>query len=393
METVEEILARMQVINDTEDLTPELMDEYERLEAQLTTARRAEQIRARNSAYNAPAPGQHLHYAASAAPDNGLDVAFEAYLRTGQANADISGLAVRNAQGEGTSAGGGYLVPSGMRQKIVEVMKAFGGLASAVDSFDTGSGAPIEYPSLNDTTNTGSLTAEGAQPTSGSDLAFGTVTLGAYSYTSAGPSGDPIRVSWELLQDAAFDISGMLVRAIGTRIARAQAAHWCTGTGVGQPQGIVASGLTSDNTLATSDTLVYQDLLDSEDLLDPSYEQNASWVMNKNAWTGIRGIVDGNDRPIIIEEAMSGIGTRVPKSLLGYPVIIDQGMPTYTTTGAYFAVLGDLREAYVIRRVSNLAVVVNPWTRASYRQTEFTGWERADGRVQNRSAYTITQNV
>jgi HK97 family phage major capsid protein len=397
MRTIEDILADLQAILDTADgrtLTNEECQRYEALEQELVDTRRSEEIRNRNAAYNTPAPGQNLLYgAAPARPDDGLERAFEAYLRSGTPNADISGLAVRNDQGVGTSAGGGYLVPTTMRQKIVEVMQAYGGLAAAVDSFSTGDGSPVEYPTLDDTANSGSIAAEGSAPASGSDLTFGTVNIGAYEYTSHGASGNPIRVSWALLQDAAFDIQGMLTRAIGTRIARAQAAHWCTGTGVSQPQGIVAASLTADVELNTADTPAYVDFLDTEGALDPAYEQNATWVMNKNSWVQIRGIVDGNDRPLILEEAMSGMGTRVPKALLGYPVIIDQGMPTLSSAAdGYFAVLGDLREAYVIRRVANLAIVVNPWTRASQRQTEFTGWERADGRVQNRSAYVILSN-
>lgn len=396
MDTTEDILAGLQGILDSAEgrsLTDDEATRYEALEGQLQAAQRTSQIRARNAAYNMPAPNQHLHYAAPSKVDDTLERAYVAYLRTGQPNQDITGLRVTNDQGVGTSTGGGYTVPPAFRQRLVEVMKAYGGLAAEVDSFDTGNGAPVEYPSLDDTSNQGDIVAEGSQPSTGADLTFGTVRLGSYRYDSVGPSGNPLRVSVELLQDSAFDVAALVARALGVRIARKQAAHWCTGTGVGQPLGIVASSLTSDNTLASSDTLSYQDFLDSEALLDPAYEQNAVWVMNKNAWSGVRGIVDTPGRPIILPQAVAGAGGGVPKELLGYRVVLDQGMPTYTDTGAYFAILGDLREAYVIRRVSDLAIVVNPYTRASYGQVEYTGWQRADGTVQNRSAYVITQNV
>lgn len=398
METTEDILAGLQAILDNAEgrsLTDDEAARYEALEGNLAGAQRTAQIRARNTAYNMPAPGQNLVYAgAPAKVDDTLERAYVAYLRTGQANADISGLRVTNDQGVGTSTGGGYTVPPGFRQRLVEVLKAYGGLAAEVDSFDTGNGAPVEYPSLDDTANQGDIVPEGTAPTTGSDLTFGTVKLGAYKYDSVGPSGNPLRVSFELLQDAAFDIAALVTRSLGTRIARKQAAHWCTGTGVDQPKGIVAASLTADNTLASSDTLTYQDYLDTEALLDPAYEQNAVWVMNKNAWVGTRGIVDTTSgRPLILPQAQAGMGGAVPKELLGYRVVIDQGMPTYTDTGAYFAVLGDLRESYVIRRVSDLAIIVNPYTRANQGQVEYTAWLRADGGVQNRSAYVIVKNV
>jgi len=115
--------------------------------------------------------------------------------------------------------------------------------------------------------------------------------------------------------------------------------------------------------------------------------------MNKAAWTQVRGIVDTTGRPLVQPSAQAGIGGKPEKILLGYPVTIDQGMPNLVDTGAFFAVLGALSEAYIIRRVSQLAIVVNPYSRANYGEVEYTGWQRADGNVQNRSAYKILRNV
>jgi HK97 family phage major capsid protein len=338
-----------------------------------------------------PAPGL-MSPVAVPKPDDGLDKAFENYLRTGQPNSDISGLRVTNEQGEGGSAAGGYTVPSGFRRKLVEVRKAFGGFASHVDTFSTGDGRPIEYPSLDDTANTGTITAEHAAVADGADLTFGIVNLGAYKYTSSGANDAPLRVSVELLQDSAFDIAGLVARKLGERIARKQAPHWVTGTGVGQPKGIVASSLTADRDLDTADTPDYEDLVEFQDLLDEAYDENASWLMKRNTWAQLRLLVDLQGRPILQSQADS-IQGRPQRMLLGKPVVIDEAMPTLSSAADTFAIVyGDLREAYVIRRVSNLAVVVNPYTRASYGQVEYTAWERADGTVQNRSAYKILQN-
>lgn len=393
----DEILAAMQQVIDGaagRSLTDDEIATYEKLENQLQDANRNNEIQARHKAYTTPLASA-LHVGAPK-PDNGLEQAYDAYLRTGIANQDISGLRVTNAQGEGTGAAGGYMVPPGFRKKIVERMVAFGGLAAEVDSFSTTSGNNLEYPTLDDTSNSGGITAESAAITSGADLAFGQVALGAYKYTSAGAGSNlPLRVSVELLQDSAFDVQGLVSRKMGERIARAQAAHWTQGTGVGQPKGIVAPSLTTDNALAVADTITYAELLATEEILDPAYEQNARWVMNKASWTAIRAILDGGatGRPLIFDQAASGIGGRPEKQLLGYPVTIDQQMPTYSVTGAYFAVLGDLKEAYVIRRVSNIAVVVNPYSRATHGEVEFTAWERADGTIQNRNAYVLMSNA
>lgn len=398
--TVEEILAALQAIIDEaggadQPLTEEQAEAYEQLEVQLRAAQRSNQIRDRHAAYNTVVnrPGVPRRGGADPEAPSDLVRAFESYLRTGRPNADISGLQVTNAQGEGTAAGGGYLVPDEFQRKLVEVRKAFGGFASNVEVMSTSTGAPLEYPTNDDTANEGDITAESEAVASGADLVFGTVNLGAYKYTSAGAGSNlPLRVPVELLQDAAFDVQGLVSRKLGQRIARKQATHWVTGTGVGQPKGIVAASLTADRDLDTADTPDYEDLVEFQDLLDEEYDEGAKWLMRKSSWTLLRLIVDLNGRPIV-QSSTEGISGRPERMLLGKPVIIDEAMPVLSSAGDTFAIAyGNFTEAYIIRRVSNLVVVVNPYTRASDGEVEFTAWERADGNIQNRTAYKILQN-
>jgi len=395
--TVEEILAALQAIIDAaaadggRDLTDDEAQRYEELEAQLTATRRREGIQERHAGYLAPVRTDvHVHTGA-AREDRTLMRAFEHYLRTGQQNMDLTEL---RAQGEGVGSEGGFLVPTEMRDRIVERMVAYGGISDAVETISTSSGGPLEWPTLDDTANVGAITGEGDQFGGGADLVFGTASLGAYKYTSNGTGNDPLRVSVELAQDSAFDIQGMISRALGTRIARAQAAHWITGTGAGQPQGLAGSSITENQDVDVHDVVDYDDLIDLETLLDPSYEANARWVMSKATWAQIRQIVDGDNRPLIQANASAGIGQAPEKMLLGYPVIIDQEMPDFPGAGnEKFIALGDWREAYVIRRVANLTLVVNPYTRANFGQVEYVAWERADGVVQNRNAYVLMANT
>lgn len=393
---VDQILEALKAIIDAAEgrsLTDEEVTNYEKLEIQLATAQKTQQIRARQIAYQTPVNGGHLAHVGAVRQDDGLEKAFAAYLRTGQGNQDIAGLRVTNAQGEGSGAAGGYTVPDGFRQKLVDVRKRFGGFANEADSFSTGTGQPIEYPSIDDTANVGGITAESAAITSGNDLVFGTVTLGAFKYTSTGAGSNlPLRVPVELLQDSAFDIAALVARKLGERIARKQAAHWITGTGSGEPKGVAATSLTADVEFDTPDTLVYKDLVDTQVALDEEYDANAKWVMNKTVWGAIRLIVDTNGRPIV-QDSTAGIAGLPTKMLMGHEVLIDNGMASYSSAGDTFPVLyGDFRESYVIRRVSDLVVVVNPYTRASNGEVEYTAWERADGNIQNRVSYMILSN-
>ena len=387
--TIEELLAALQAIIDQANgrsLTDEEVARYEELEGQLDAARKDNEIRQRNAAYNTPTTAPLVVTGTAAKQDDTLERAFESYLRTGVANSDITEL---RAQGVGTDSAGGYMVPPGFRQKLVEAQKAYGGLAPEVDGFSTDNGSTLEYPSVDDTANSGQITAEGAAFSGGADLVFGTIALGAFKYTSAGASNLPLKVSVELLQDAAFDVQGLVSRKLGERIARKQAVDWVTGTGTTLPFGIGRAGLTANVTLAAGNALTYQKLLDIETALDPAYEQNAKWSMNKTTWQAIRAIVGTDGRPLVQESAKAGIGGAPERSLLGYQVVIDQAWPNHNTLSAKWGVLGDLREAYVIRRVSNVVVMVNPYSSAASGQVEFTAWERADGNVQNRAAYSL----
>jgi HK97 family phage major capsid protein len=394
---IDQILAALQAVIDGavgRPLTAEEVTQYEGLEAQLATAQADQGVRARQNAYNTPVRNDlHVNVGGTERDEFAdLNAAFTNYLRTGRPNADIAEL--RNAQEAGTDSEGGYLVSPQFRQKLVEVRQAYGGLAAEVDGFTTERGGALEYPSLDDTANEGGITDEEAAFVDGDDLAFGTVALGAFKYTSTGAgTTTPLRVSTELLQDSEFDIEALVSRALGTRIQRKQAADWVNGNGTTLPFGLLHDGLTADVVLDVEATIDYDEILDVEAALDPEYEQNAKWVMSKGTWVAIRRIVvDG--RPLINPQTM-GIGQAPQRELLGYPVIIDQGCNAVTADGVAggFAALGDFREAYVIRRVAPLVVVVNPWTRMNNGQVEYVAWERADGNIQNRSAYATIENI
>lgn len=398
MRTIEEITAAMTALVDgaaDRPLSDDEVTNYEAMEAELASVQRTDAIRARNAAYNVVRIPAGVPRTRSLDPDapTDLDLAFRNYLRTGIGNADLAGLQVTNAQGEGSSTAGGYLVPTQFQQKIVDRMVAFGGLGNVVETITTDTGNPLDFGTLDDTANSGAIAAEHAAPASGADLVFGKKSLGAYRYTSAGAGSNlPVRVSTALIRDAAINIEGLVADKLAERIYRKQAAHWATGTGVGEPMGLVADSLTADNDLDTADTPDYEDLVETEDLLDPAYEPNAIWVMKKNSWSQLRLIVDTAGRPIL-QDSTDGITGRPQRSLLGYPVVIDQAMPTLSSAGITLPIaFGDLRAAYVRRFVGSVSVLVNPYSRMANGEIEYHGEMYADGLVQNRNAYVIVQN-
>lgn len=388
--TVEEILAALQAIVDgatnpdgaERALTDEEANRYAELEGQLEMTKRTAEIRSRQKAYTAPVRSD-LHVAVAVA-DGALerqDRAFETYLRTGDAPPE---LAEFRAQSEGTNSAGGYLVPPGFRAKLVERMKQFGGIANKAEIFTTAEGNLVNYPTVDDTANVGEIVAEGGTFASGADFVFATRTLSAFKYMAGGAGNLPLKVSWELLQDSAFDVPSFVARKLGERIARLQAVHWATGTGTGQPQGLVTP-LTTGGTIGT---LAYADLVATILLLDPAYRPGASWLMNDATYGSIMALVDTTGRPLINGQDASIEGHLGGGQLLGYPVVIDQAMPS-KATAAKFLAFGDIGEAYVIRRVKDVTLVTLNELYAANGQTGFMAWARADGAVQNVNAMVV----
>lgn len=393
--TVEDLIGALSAIIDNagdRPLTDEEAQRYEQLETQLRSAQRNVEIRSRQQAYTTAVPGglAAVVHTGAVRTDDTLERAFDAYVRTGHENADMVEL---RAQATSPGSAGGFLVPETMRAKLVERLKAFGGLATAVEEINTSTGEPLRWPTLDDTANVGVIAPENTAPSSGgADLVFGEKVLGAFKYVAPGLNNLPLQVSVELLQDAAFDVQGLVTRKLGERIGRRQAVDWVTGNGTTEPFGI-DTGITVAVDTFDAATPTYDELVDAVHQVDPAYRMNAAWSFSDGTLAQIEKLVDGNGRPLL-NPAAEGISTGPHNvTLLGYPVIVDNAWPTYADgTAGKWGVFGDLRSGYVIRRVKDLTLIVNPYSRANEGKVEYTLWARADGVPQDTAAYRVLAN-
>lgn len=391
MRTIDEITSGMTALVDGaagRSLTDDEVTAYEGMEQELKNVQRTDAIRARNTAYNVvripagmPRPGP--------GPQDTYDQAFTNYLRTGRPNNDL--VQITNDQGEGTPSTGGYLVPDLFRTKLVERLKAFGGIGGIATRYTTGNGAPVEWPTIDDTANVGEIVQEGNTFSAGADLAFGSNALSSYSYVAGGGGSTPLRVSYELAQDTDFDLVGMITRLLGNRIGRIQATHFAKGTGVQQPLGLI-TGLTPVQANANTG-MTYNDLVTWIHSVDPLYRANARWVWNDATMALVEKITDTAGNPIFRGwGANLALGLR-EDTVLGYPVTIDQAMPTYVANSHAAAdvaiAFGDIGQGYVVRDIKDVTLLVNPYTRMSYRQIEYTAWARADATQQDTNAYIV----
>lgn len=214
--------------------------------------------------------------------------------------------------------------------------------------------------------------------------------MGAFKYVAPGASQLPLRVSLELLQDSGFDIQGLVTRKLAERIARVQAVDWVNGVGTTEPFGII----TNTTTEVEKDALTYADLVDIVHSVDPAYRVGAKWAFSDATLALVEKLEDEYGRPLL-GSTTNGISSGLPNTtLLGYPVVVDQAFDSVgaAESGNRYAVFGDLAAGYVIRRVKDVTLIVNPYSRANEGQVEYTMWARADGTVQDPRAFAVVHN-
>lgn len=307
--------------------------------------------------------------------------AFNAFLRNGLTNLtpeERQALNEMRAQGVGVNDHGGYTVPKEMQARIVEQMKAYGGIASVAQILTTSDGRTIEWITADGTTEEGELIGENTAATE-ADTLFGIANLGAKKLSSK-----IIRVSNELLQDSAINIESYLADRIAQRIGRAEAKYLIQGTGAGtpaQPKGLAASvtGTTQAKTAGKVDWLDVNALLHS---LDPAYRNvgNSRLAFNDNTFKVLKEMVDAQNRPLWLPD-VAGVA---PSTILGKQYVIDQGIADIAKD-AKFLYFGDFNR-FVVRRVSYMTLRRLTERYAEYDQVAFLAFHRFDCVLEDTSA-------
>lgn len=287
------------------------------------------------------------------------------------------------ALGIGTGAAGGYAVPQGFRDYLVETMKYFSSMRDVATVITTTEGNTLPWPTNNDTANVGAILAENTQITQ-QDVALNQQQLGAYMYTSK-----LVLVSYQLLQDSAINIETFLGRKLGQRIGRIQNQHFTTGTGSSQPLGLITGGTAVQAGAGNVTGFTYDELVNAIFRVDPAYRQgpNIRWMFSDSVMAGLRKMKDSQNRPLW--EPSLQVGT--PDSFLGYRIMLNNDLPV-PAANAKSAAFGDFTEGYVIRDVSGVQTVRLDERYADFLQVGWFAYARTDATVQDTAAYTVLQN-
>lgn len=292
----------------------------------------------------------------------GYSDAFEAYVRKGRSEL---GPVDRKALSEGVDNAGGYLVPEEWQSSVIKkvmtmaTVRLYARVIST--SRDIVKWPRVKYTTNNEYTSGVRMTWTGETPSSSTahrvtDQVFGELSIPVHTAMASQ------LISADLLADAAYDVYGISAELMGEAFALGENEAFWTGTGAGQPRGILTDIADTTNwdaamTLCESaaGAITEGDVIDVAYALPAQYERNARWFMTKATEKKIRKLQDTGGAyywPVL--SAVGGFGTAGP-NLLGFPTVRDeavQDVADATSTTTYPLLFGDLTGYVVVDRAA-----------------------------------------
>jgi HK97 family phage major capsid protein len=231
------------------------------------------------------------------------------------------------AQTVGTAGQGGYLVPTILRDSIIEKLyyiSPMRQLSTVINDMP----AILDMPYDNALPTT-YWVGEGASITeSGATFAKKTLT----PYKLAGLD----KFTSESLADTVTNpsLQNVVEDRFVTSIALAENAAFVSGDGSSKPFGFRSSDIspTSNPTNSAAGNLAFTDILTTKYLLPTAYRPQAVWVTSSTGLKLIQSIKDANGRPVYLP-GVAGLDGNVRDSFMGQPIYIVDEIPTNLGTG------------------------------------------------------------
>ena len=273
---------------------------------------------------------------------------------------------IHNVLSESPDEDGGFLVPDEFESEIVTGLDAANVIRSIAKVITTQNDRKIPIAVGH---SAATWTAENAAFTE-SNPTFGQKVIDAYKLT------DLIRVSVELLQDAAFPLEQYIANEFARAFGIAEEQAFCVGTGSGQPTGIfTANGGQVGVTAAANNAITADELINLVYALKAPYRRNAKFLMNDATISQIRKLKDGNGVYLWQPSLQAG----EPDKLLGYDLYTSPYAPTIAA-GAYTVAFGDFQNYWIGDRAGRTVQRLNELY-ATNGQIGYVATERVDGKV------------
>lgn len=239
---------------------------------------------------------------------------------------------------------GAETVATTMAAGIVEKMAFFNPIRQKAGYLSTATGANLDYPRADDTANSAVIVDEHAEHLTDADPATDKVTLKSFMYSTK-----IVRCSLQLLTDMNVDVVTLLSGMFGRRMGRGQAAHFVTGNGTTQPQGL-ATGASVGVNLDSGNALTGDKLIDLVHSVDRDYRLGAEFLFHDATLAALRKLKDGDGQYLW----QPGLTEGSPDRLLGYPVDASNSLTSIASPGdnQKLGLFGNIRDNYLVRDVA-----------------------------------------
>jgi HK97 family phage major capsid protein len=287
-------------------------------------------------------------------------------------------------------ASGGFLVPEVLRSELLRVSLETAVVRPRARVIPMDS-ARVPFPTIDSTTRASSVfggvigywTEEGGTLTE-SEATFGRVVLEAAKLSCR------CDVPNELLQDSIISFAAFIDTILPAAIAWFEDTAFITGSGVGQPLGVLNSPAIVSVTKETgqvADTIVWENIIKMYSRMLPASLGNAVWVANLDTFPELATMalsVGTGGSAIWMNNGVAG----PPMTILGRPVIFTEKVPTIGGAGSGkdinfidfgYYLIGDRQE---MRAESSIHA------QFTTDQTVYRVIERVDGRGWIQSAIT-----
>jgi len=285
---------------------------------------------------------------------------------------------------EGIGSLGGYVVPGDFSTNVVQRlpgMTAMRGRATGIQTSRDMVSLPVDKGGTDQYTAAVRETWISETPSStaaDSNLTFSMKDVQVHTAMTGVP------ISKNLIEDAAFDIIGHLTRKLSEAAAINEDNAFVVGDGVGKPQGILpgstnANGLSyvagGHATLLNDFTKLIAMTFD----IPSQYLPGSVWLGNRSTFLAIAQLVDGNTQPYWRQTIGDNV-TGLNRNLLGYPVVMQEGMPDIAAN-AFPLVFGNLAAYTIVDRLGITVERYDDATTASTNSVKYVMRRRLGGQL------------
>lgn len=198
-----------------------------------------------------------------------------------------------------------------------------------------------------------------------------------------------IYISMQDLEDSAFDLEAEMNNEFAEQFAFSEGNAVVVGDGKTKPwgfaNGTVANGVNAQGVAVTNSgsAATIQDvngqangLIKMVHNLKSGYAANGQMLLNRQTLGSVRSLQDSQKRYLW----QVAISADMPSTILGFPYVETPDMPS-EAAGATPIAVGDFKRAYTIVDRLSIAVMRDPFTKASQGQVKFMARRRVGGQV------------